>query len=151
MGKLESKWTGAIAMMKRQGNLKQSGVLRVHSPGTYSKSTRSFSSPTYTGYTYYSIEDNKWSSGRSLQSNLPEIFPTDKEFLIVYTKTAISYNSSWVEQSSASTTTRPQPEEGNILYQNSLKYKVVIASDESAGTGILFRVLARKIEDSGDA
>jgi len=147
MGRAADTRAKILNAFSTKGDLIPDAVLRVKDPGTRNASTRSFTSPSYTGYVCKAFQDNRGGVAmRNLMSANPEIQPTDKMFWLTYTGTLNTYNSSWVLQSSASTTARPEPRKGkHQIYADSILYDVIVATDMSIGIGGLFQVIARRV------
>ena len=147
MGKAADARTKTHNVFNRQGDLVSSAVLFYYNPGTYNSSTRVHTSPTYTGYGCKVLENNPLlTSMRQIMDSNPEIKSTDKIMLLTYTGVLNTYNSSWVLQSSTTTTTGPEPRNGkHQISMNSKIYDVIVSSDIAVGIGALFQVLVREV------
>ena len=147
MGRAADTRTKILNVFNNQGDLVSAAVLRYYNPGTNNSSTRVFTSPSYTGYVCKVLENNPMlTSMRKIMDSNPEIKATDKIMLLTYTGTLNTYNAAWVLQSSASTTTRPEPRNGeHQIVTNSIVYDVIVASDVVVGIKGLYQVIVRKV------
>ena len=143
MGKAAQAQATAKRIMTNFKDIVKDAELRRVSKSAFSTSTGDYGTKAYYGYTCLAVFNNGSLSNND-DSDQSEVRPSDEVLLICYTGTKKTYNSTWVLQSSASSTEKLIPQAGDKIIIGSTEYQVVLGNDYSAGASALFQAIVRR-------